>query len=117
MERRCAHERKRGDHVVTTQREVRRVLDTIVNEAIAPGQTPALPLGCAELPAIDAALAGDGGSRDLQPGDRVVHDGANRALHISRLTGMHCATGVPLGSTPRNDRSRQRAGKLMKLSL
>src|SRR6185437_13585365 len=37
--------------------------------------------------------------------------------HASRLTGRHCATGVPLGSTPLKFMSCQRAGKLTKAAL
>ena len=64
-----------------------------------------------ELPPIDAGLAIDRVGEIVRPLGFFSVNGAVRTVQFSRLTGMHCATGVPFGSTPLKFASCQWAGK------
>ena len=93
-----------------------RAMPRARSEARSP--SAALALGRAEFPAVDTGFLGDRISADhtgecISWFDNVSNRLANQ---VSRLTGRHCATGVPFGRTPVKAASCQCAGKCTQLS-
>jgi hypothetical protein len=64
-----------------------------------------------ELPPIDPGLAVDCVHEIVALCVSSLVNVAVRVTQLSRLTGMHCAPGVPFGSTPLKFVSCQCAGK------
>ena len=76
-----------------------------------PSRPTAAHLESPEAPAVDAALAADRCDQIVRPLRIVVGERRGSGGPDTRLTGKHCATGVPAGSTPLKWVSCQRAGK------